>query len=148
LIRLSIWSYTRIFDQPEPRGEKIWWAITFHGFECPIKGNVFAYRDEKIVEGCRCSAAITRNDAADVGEDVPNEPDVSDEVPIQKWTGAYSQTCSKTAVKYKAAGATRTAEGGTRWPASRIRMLSLDSAMISSSASLRVEYASHLSRRS
>lgn len=62
--------------------------------------------------------------------------------------GTYSQTCSKTAVKYKAAGATNTAGGGTKWPASRMRVLSLDSAMASSSVSLRVEYASHLSRRS
>ena len=87
---------------------------TFHGLECPVKGYVFAYCDEKIVEGCGRPTAITRNDPADVREDVPNEPGVSDAVPIQKWSGAYSQTCSKTAVKYKAAGATKTAEGGTR----------------------------------
>ena len=87
---------------------------TSHGFECPVKGYVFTYCDEKIIEGCGRSAAIARHDAADVREDVPNGPEVSDGVPIQKWSGAYSQTCSKTAVKYKAAGATKTAEGGTR----------------------------------
>ena len=39
---------------------------TFHGFEGPIEGHIFANRNEKIVEGCRGPAAITRNHAADV----------------------------------------------------------------------------------
>ena len=87
---------------------------TFHGFEGPVKGYVFAYRNKKIIEGRGRSAAITRNDAADVREDVPNEPGVSDESCIQKWSRTYSQTCSSTAVRYRAAGATKTAGGGMR----------------------------------
>jgi hypothetical protein len=39
---------------------------TFHGFEGPIEGHIFADCNEKIVEGGRCPAAITRNYAADV----------------------------------------------------------------------------------
>lgn len=53
---------------------------TFHGFEGAIQGHIFTYRDEKIVEGCGRSAAITRNDAANVGQDMPNEPNVSNAV--------------------------------------------------------------------
>lgn len=120
---------------------------TFHGFECSVQRHIFANRNEKIVQGRRSSAAITRNDSADVRQDMSNAPSVSSAAP-QKEKRTYSQTCSRTAVKYNAAGATNAAEGGTRWPVSRIRMLSLDSAMRSSSVSLRVEYASHLSRKS
>ena len=50
---------------------------TFRGFEGTMEGHIFANPNEKIVEGCRGPAAITRNHAADVLQDVSDEPDVN-----------------------------------------------------------------------
>ena len=39
---------------------------TFHGFEGSVQRHIFANRNEKIIEGCRGSAAITGDDSAGV----------------------------------------------------------------------------------
>ena len=44
---------------------------TFHCLEGAIQGHILAYGNEKVVEGCGRSAAITGDDAANVGQDVP-----------------------------------------------------------------------------
>ena len=47
--------------------DKGWGRVSVvHGFEGPIEGHIFANHNEKIIEGYRGPAAITRNHAADV----------------------------------------------------------------------------------
>lgn len=89
-------------------------CLTFHGFKCLVECHIFANRNEEIVESCRRSATITGNYAAYVRQNMSNEVSVNDAALSERQHGTHSQTCSKTAVKYKAAGATKGAWGGTR----------------------------------
>ena len=87
---------------------------TSHGFEGLIEGHVFANRNEKIVEGRRGPAAIRRNHAADARQNLSDEPNVNNAVVSQGKNGTHAQMCSRTAVKYRAAGVTNVAGGGIR----------------------------------